>query len=282
MMMDSLAKFIVLLTMLSISDSGGLRAEEPPTGISLAEVSAGRARIIDLSYPLNSKNAFWPGDNYQPFKLETIATLERNGVLSKAFSSPEHLGTHLDAPSHFAKGQISVDQIKPEDLIGPGVVIDVAGRVAENPDFLLTTEHIEAWEARHGRIPDRAIVLLNTGWGKFWGNTVRYQNKDPRGQMHFPGFSVEVTRLLVEQRKIRGLGLDTMSIDYGLSRDFAVHKLVNGAGRYGLENVANLDELPPRNFWLIVAPMKIETGSGGPTRIFALMPTPASESQSTR
>jgi kynurenine formamidase len=244
-------------------------AAEP---LTLDDVLAGRAEIVDLTYPLNRQSAYWPGENYTPFTLKTLATIERDGVLSKAFSTPEHLGTHLDAPNHFAGKQISVDEIKPEDLFAPGVMLDVAARAAENPDFVLTAEHVMAWEAQHGRIPDRAIVLLNTGWHHFWGNQARYQNMDPRGRMHFPGFGLDAAKLLVEERKVRGIGLDTMSIDCGGSRDFAVHKLVNGAGRYGLENVARLDKLPPRGFYLFVAPIKIETGTGGPTRIFAIVP----------
>jgi kynurenine formamidase len=139
------------------------------------------------------------------------------------------------------------------------------------PDFLLTAEHVRAWEAKHGRIPDGAVVLLHTGWDRRWGDVLRFQNKDARGQMHFPGFGADAAKFLVDQRTVRGIGIDTMSIDYGQSRDFAVHKIVNGAGRYGLENVANLDKLPPRDFYLIIAPIKIETGTGGPTRIFAIL-----------
>jgi kynurenine formamidase len=239
--------------------------------ISLDDLVFGKATIVDLSYPLNKNSAFWPGDNYKPFELHSIATFEQNGVLSKAFSSPEHLGTHIDAPNHFAKDQISVDQIKPESLFAPGVVIDAVGPVSLDPDFRLLPDHIKAWESQHGRIPDGAIVLVHTGWNRHWGDTLRYQNKDARGEMHFPAFSAEAAKFLVEERKVRGIGLDTMSMDYGLSKDFPVHKIVNSAGRYGLENVANLDKLPPRDFYLFVAPMKIETGSGGPTRIFAIL-----------
>jgi kynurenine formamidase len=259
---------LTLMVVLALAAAGVTNAKP----LTLEDVIAGRAQIFDLSYPLNSKSAFWPGDKYSPFKLETIATIEQDGVLSKAFSSPEHLGTHIDAPNHFAKNQISVDQIKPEALFGPGVVIDVAARASDNADFLLTAEHVKAWETKHGQIPDGAIVLLNTGWHRHWGNAARYQNKDPRGQMHFPGFGADAAKLLVEERRVRGIGIDTMSMDYGLSRDFAVHKIVNGAGRYGLENVANLDKLPMRGFHLFIAPMKIETGTGGPTRIFAFIP----------
>jgi kynurenine formamidase len=243
----------------------------PSSAVTFDDLVSGRAKIVDLSYPLNKNSAFWPGENYKPFELHTIATLEQNGVLSKAFASPEHLGTHIDAPNHFAKDQISVDQIKPESLFAPGVVIDVVGPVSLDPDFRLSIDHIKAWETQHGRIPDGAIVMLHTGWDRHWGDTLRYQNKDAHGEMHFPAFSAEAAKFLIEERKVRGIGLDTMSMDCGLSKDFPAHKVVNGAGRYGLENVANLDKLPPRGFYLFVAPMKIETGSGGPTRIFAIV-----------
>lgn len=247
-------------------------AGEPnAASISLADLATGRAKIIDLAHPLNKQTPYWPGENYHPFELKTIATIERDGVLSKEFSMPEHLGTHLDAPNHFAKNQISVAEIKPEDLFAPGVMIDVSGPVAEDADFELTPAHIKEWEATHGKIPDGAIVLLNTGWSRHYANPQRYQNKDPRERMHFPGFGGEAATFLVKERNIRGLGLDTMSIDRGLSRDFAVHKVVNGAGRYGLENVANLGKLPTRDFFLIVAPIKTDAGTGGPTRIFAIL-----------
>jgi kynurenine formamidase len=262
---------IAICIAFSSSCGSGMAAEPAAGKITLEDLATGRAKIIDLAHPLNKQAPYWPGENYHPFELKTIATIERDGVLSKEFSMPEHLGTHIDAPNHFAKGQISVAEIKPENLVGPGVMIDVSGPVAEDSDFELTPAHIKEWEVTHGQIPAGAIVLLNTGWSRHYGNTQRYQNKDPRERMHFPGFGAEAATFLVKERNIRGLGLDTMSIDRGLSRDFAVHKIVNGAGRYGLENVANLNELPPRDFFLFIAPIKVETGTGGPTRIFAIL-----------
>jgi kynurenine formamidase len=262
---------VVICIALASSCAAGIAAEPTIGSISLEDLAAGRAKIIDLAHPLNQQTPYWPGGSYHPFELKTIATIERDGVLSKEFSTPEHLGTHIDAPNHFAKKQISVAEIKPENLFGPGVMIDVSGPVAEDADFELTPAHIKEWEATHGQIPDGAIVLLNTGWSRHYGNAQRYQNKDLRERMHFPGFGAEAATFLVKDRNIRGLGLDTMSIDRGLSRDFAVHKIVNGAGRYGLENVGNLSKLPPRDFFLLIAPIKIETGTGGPTRIFAIL-----------
>jgi len=240
--------------------------------LTLEQLVSGELRIIDLAYTLGEKTPYWPGDNYEPFRLKTIATIEKDGVLSKAFYTPEHLGTHLDAPNHFEKNQPSVDEIKTEQLFATGVTIDISLQAESDADYRLTTKDIADWERAHGRIPDRAIVLLRTGWGRHWTNYPRYKNQDVMGRMHFPGYSAEAAKLLINERSVRGLGIDTLSIDHGLSKDFIVHHIVNGAGRYGLENLANLDQLPPRGFYLFVAPIKIENGSGGPARVFAVMP----------
>jgi kynurenine formamidase len=242
--------------------------------LTLEDVASGRARIVDLTYPLNERTNFWPGDDYEPFTLETLATLEEDGVLSKAMRLPEHIGTHIDAPNHFEPNRPSVDEIKPIDLIGPGIVIDITPQSEADSDYGLTVADIQEWEQSHGRIPDRAIVLLKTGWGRFWSQPQRFQGRDTRGNLHFPSYTGAAARFLVHERNVRGLGVDTLSIDRGLSQDFEVHHITNAASRYGLENIAHLDQLPPRGFTLIVAPMKIETGTGGPTRIFAILPQP--------
>ncbi|MDB5390800.1 MAG: kynB [Planctomycetaceae bacterium] len=239
---------------------------------TLDQLCTGQLRLIDLSYALNDKNAFWPAANYQAFQLKNLATLEQNGVLSKAFATPEHLGTHLDAPNHFERNQPSVDQIKPENLFATGVVVDVSMQATANPDYALTVQNLTEWEREHNRIPDGSVVLLKTGWGEFWKNLPRYKNQDVMGQLHFPGYSPDAARWLIRERRIKGIGIDTLSIDPGRSKDFAVHHIVNGAGLFGLENVANLEQLPVRGFHLIIAPIKIETGTGGPTRIFAVLP----------
>ena len=256
---------------------GGLcrgTARAQPGSPTLEDLVQGRVPVVDLSYVLNEKTVFWPGERYHPFRIQTIATLERDGVLSKAVSFPEHIGTHMDAPNHFWGTGASVDQLPPRAFFAPGVMIDVAAVAAADPDFRLQRHHVQAWEERFGPVPQGAVVLLNTGWHRHWGNAVRYQNMDVQGRMHFPGYGVSAAEYLVQKRKVRGLGIDTMSIDYGLSRDFPVHKIAARAGVYGLENVANLDRLPPRGFYVFVAPMKVEGGTGGPTRIFAILARP--------
>jgi kynurenine formamidase len=256
----------------SLADNTVDPADARAKSLTLDQLCSGRLQIVDLTYTLNDKSPYWPGEDYEPFRLKTIATLEKNGVLSKAFFCPEHLGTHLDAPNHFEANQPAVHELKPENLFAPGVVIDISARAGADADYELSLRDIAGWEKDHGPIPEGAIVLASTGWGRFWTNYARYKNQDVMGKLHFPGYAPDAARMLVHERHVKGLGIDTLSMDRGLSKDFPVHHIVNAAGRFGLENVARLDELPPRGFYVTVAPIKIETGSGGPARIFALLP----------
>src|SRR5579864_762583 len=236
----------------------------------LEGISTGKTRLIDLSYAINDKLVQWPGDE-KFFEAKVNASVEKNGYFTRSFWMLEHYGTHLDAPAHFPPGKITVDQIPVKQLFGPAVVIDVRAESTKDADYRLPAGHIEEWEMRHRRIPEGAIVLLRTGWASRWPDAQKYRNQDAQGRMHFPGFSVEAARLLIE-RKVSGLGCDTMSIDYGASTDFAVHHLALGSGLYHLENLADLSALPEIGAFLVVAPIKLEGGSGGPVRVFALLP----------
>lgn len=238
----------------------------------LEDVMEGKASVIDLTYPLNDKNAYWPVGNYASFKFEVIANIKKDMVFSGRYSTPEHLGTHIDAPNHFELNQASVDQIPFEQLVGPAVIIDVTDKTDRDPDYALSQSDILLWEKANGQILDGSIVLLNTGWSKRWHNFEEYKNMDSNSRMHFPGYSKEAAAFLVEKRHIKGIGIDTLSGDCGNCSDFKVHHIINGAGKFILENVANLDKLPPKGITLIVAPIKIEGGSGGQCRIWALLP----------
>ncbi len=235
------------------------------TGIALR-----RARIVDLSYAIHSKLPRWPGDT-RVFVAKTNATFKKSGYFTRSFWMLEHYGTHLDAPVHFPSGKNTVDRIPPGKFFGPAVVIDVRKEAKKDADYRLTTERVARWEKQHGRIPRGAIVLLRTGWASRWPNEKRFRNMDARGVMHSPGFSVEAVKRFL-QRKISGLGIDTISVDYGASHDYAVHTLSHGAGLYHLENLANLSALPESGALLIVAPIKLAGGSGGPARVFAILP----------
>ena len=236
----------------------------------LEGVSTGKTRVVDLSYAINDKLVPWPGDE-KWFEAKVNASVEKNGYFTRSFWMLEHYGTHLDAPAHFPPGKATVDQIPAKQLLGPAVVMDVRAEGAKDADYQLPARGIEEWEKQHGRIPQGAIVLLRTGWASRWPDAKKYRNQDAQGRMHFPGFSVDAAKLLI-QRKASGLGCDTMSIDYGASTDFAVHHLALGSGLYHQENLADLSALPEMGAFLIAAPIKLEGGSGGPVRVFALLP----------
>src|SRR5213592_642393 len=236
----------------------------------LDEISTGKTRVVDLSYTINDQLVRWPGDE-KVFEAKVNASVEKNGYFTRSFWMLEHYGTHLDAPAHFPPGKTTVDQIPVKQLFGPAVVIDVRVESNKDADYQLPATRIEDWEKKHGRIPEGAIVLLRTGWASRWPDVERYRNQDAKGKMHFPGFSVEAAKLLIS-RRVSGLGCDTLSIDYGASADFAVHHLALGAGLYHLENLADMSEVPEASAVLIVAPIKLEGGSGGAVRVFALLP----------
>ncbi len=234
-------------------------------------------RVVDLTYAFDEKTLYWP-TSPTTFKLDRLSYGKTEAgffYASNAFCTPEHGGTHLDAPIHFGEGKRTADQIPPEQLIGAAVVLDVSARAAADPDYRLTLQDVLAWEEKHGKIPQGAIVLLRTGWGARWPDPKRYLGDDKPGDasnLHFPSYGAEAARALLEQRKVGVLGVDTASIDHGPSKDFIVHQIASAANAPGLENVANLGELPATGAWVIALPMKIARGSGGPVRIVALVP----------
>jgi kynurenine formamidase len=191
-----------------------------------------------------------------------------------SYSASEHGGTHLDSPIHFAEGQATVDQIPLQKLIGPAIVIDVTAQAVQNRDYLVTSDDITAWEKAHGRIPEGSVAVLRTGWGRFWPDRKQYLGSDkPRdaSNLHFPGIARDAAEVLVA-KKVEGVAIDTASIDFGPSKDFIAHRILNGAGVYALENIANADKLPVTGATLIALPMKIGGGSGAPVRVIAILP----------
>jgi kynurenine formamidase len=254
----AIALFMTLLPTISRRDS------------LLEGIPAGKTRVLDLSYAINDKLVPWPGDE-KFFEAKVNATVEKNGYYTRSFWMLEHYGTHLDAPIHFPPGKTTVDQIPAKNFFGPAVVLDARTEAAKDADYRLSLRDVEKWERAHGRIPPGAIVLLRTGWASRWPDAAKYRNQSKDGKMHFPGFSAEAAKLLIE-RGASGLGCDTLSADYGASEDFSVHHLALGAGLYHLENLSDLRAMPEAGAFLVVAPIKLEGGSGGPVRVFALLP----------
>ncbi|MFL6245100.1 MAG: cyclase family protein [Thermoanaerobaculia bacterium] len=241
-------------------------------------IDLAQTQLVDLTWPYDDKTLYWP-TSPSAFELKELSYGPTPGgwfYSSYAICTPEHGGTHLDAPIHFGEGKMTVDRIPLERLIAPAVVIDVADRAAANADYRLTADDIRAWESQHGAIASGTIVLLHTGWGKRWPDRKSYFGDDTPGKtdnLHFPSYGEDAARLLVEQRHVAAIGVDTASIDYGQSKDFIVHRVANGADVPGLENVAHLERLPARGAFLMALPMKIAGGSGGPVRIVGLVPT---------
>jgi kynurenine formamidase len=245
--------------------------------VRTSQVQVPQGRIVDLSHPFNADTIYWP--TAQTFTLEKVAEGHTPGgywYAANDFRAAEHGGTHLDAPVHFAQGGDTADEVPLRRLMGRGVVVDVTDAALADRDHEISRADLRAHERRHGRIPRRAIVLLRTGYGRFWPDRERYMGTAERGEaavakLHFPGLHPDAARWLVRERAVRAVGLDTASIDRGRSTTFETHQVLGAANVPVFENVADLQKLPAEGFLFIGLPMKIEGGSGGPLRAMAIV-----------
>lgn len=244
---------------------------------NLAELFS-KGTWIDLTYAFSDSTLYWPNNKIN-FHLDTLSLGVTPGGFfysSYQFCAPEHGGTHLDAPIHFAAKGWTSDQIPVNNLNGTAIVVDVSEKALKNRDYLVSTGDLEAWEDKNSKIADDAIVLLRTGYGKFYPDALTYFGTNEHGpeavpKLHFPGLDPEAAAWLVQNRKVKAVGLDTPSIDYGQSKDFKSHQVLLGANIPVFENVANLEKLPVTGSFVMALPMKIAGGSGGPLRIVAWM-----------
>lgn len=236
------------------------------------------SRVVDLSHTFDEQTVYWPTAE-QTFSLRKDAegvTEQGYYYAANSFATAEHGGTHIDAPVHFAAGRHTVDQIPPEQLIGRAVVVDVSAKCATDADYQISVGDFAAWEREHGAVPSGAIVLLRTGFGARWPDRRGYMGTDERGtaavpKLHFPGLHPDAARWLTENRQPRAVGLDTPSIDYGQSTLFESHRVLFDKNVPAFENLANLDQLPAKDFHVVALPMKIRGGSGGPLRAVAFV-----------
>ncbi len=236
-----------------------------PTPVSAQSFSF--SRILDLTHTTTPDFPTYSGELQLEF--ETLVTLERDGYNMYKWLLVEHTGTHMDAPFHFSDQQ-TADQIPAENLIGPLAVVDIRAKAETNPDAQLTLDDLKDWESKHGPIPDGGIVAMYSGWDAH-ASTAKFRNADDQGVMHFPGFHIEAIEFLLEERNVKGIFVDTLSLDYGPSTDFVVHYKWLPANRWGIECVANLGQLPPKGAIAVVGGPKIAGATGGPTRVFALL-----------
>ncbi len=236
--------------------------------------------LVDLSHAFDERTIFWP--TAERFTLEVVAQgMTPGGYFYAAnnFRTAEHGGTHLDAPVHFAANGQAADEIPLDRLVGPAAVVDVTAAAERNADYVVTVADFNAFESRHGRIPDGAILLIRTGYSTRWPDPARYLGTAERGaaavpKLHFPGIDPAAARWLVEQRRIDAVGIDTASIDYGQSTTYEAHRVLYDSNIPGLENLTALDRLPPTGAVVIALPMKIAGGSGAPLRAIAVLPAP--------
>lgn len=258
----------------------------PVTVLSLLaeELNNGRVKVVDLTQPLAPDTPvidlppiFAPSP---PLTVEVISKYDDKGPAWywNTLHLGEHTGTHFDAPVHWITGkdraQNTTDTIPPRQFIGPACVIDVSKEVAQFEDFLLTRDHVLAWEGEHGKIPAGAWVLLRTDWAKRQGREA-FLNAKEDGP-HSPGWTADCLRFLAHERDVLGVGVETVGTDAGqaggFDPPFPAHNIMHGAGKLGLASLCNLDQLPPTGAIVIAAPLKIVNGSGSPLRVLALVP----------
>jgi kynurenine formamidase len=234
---------------------------------------------IDLTYPFDEHTVYWPSDTLG-FTMDTVfygITDQDYFYCSFSFSSAEHGGTHLDAPVHFAEGMKSVEALTLDQLIGRAVIVDVSTKALEDRDYLVSIEDFLDWEKDHGLLPEQSIVLIRTGYGKFWPDREGYLGTSRKGpeavaSLHFPGLDPDAALWLTTERSIKAIGLDTPSIDYGQSGTFKSHRILFAHNIPAFENLANLDKLPTLGAWIVALPMSISGGSGAPLRAVAWIP----------
>jgi len=233
--------------------------------------------VVDLTYSFEENTIFWPTEEGFRLEVQFNGTTEKGfHYSSNKFQTPEHGGTHMDAPVHFFADGNTADKVELNSLIGAAIVIDISGQTEKNIDYQLMPEDLTEWEKSNGRIPDNSIVIIKTGLGKYWPDRKKYMGTDERGaqavaKLHFPGLHHSAAAWLIEERKLKAVGIESPSIDYGQSTLFETHVLLGGNNIPIFENVANVDKLPLKGFTVIALPMKIKGGSGGPLRIIALL-----------
>jgi len=228
------------------------------------------AHVLDLTHALDEDTPYIPAPDITfPFKKTSIATIAKNGVAAYRWEIHEHLGTQIDAPSHFFEQGLSLELLPVDRLVVPLVVIDVSARASSNPDTSVTVADIAAWERRHGRIPQDAAVMMASGWDSRIKDAKAFVNADASGAMHFPGFSPEAASFLARSRQVSGIGVDTLSLDPGLDVTYAAHKAWLATGKWGVELVANLRQAPPMGATVFVGAVKVKGATGGPVRLIA-------------
>jgi kynurenine formamidase len=224
--------------------------------------------VHDLTHTFSARTPVFPA--FKPIQIRPKFSSAKDGFFANEITFDEHTGTHMDAPVHFVAGAQTADKLPADKFFAPLAVISIDARAAKNADALVTVDDVLEWEKRHGRLPAGAFVAMYSGWGSRVSNVDRFLNKDSKGTMHAPGFSEDVAKFLVKERDIVGAGVDTLSLDAASAAKFVAHLALLGAGKYGVELLANLNAVPPSGAMIIVGGPKHEGASGGPCRVYAV------------
>ena len=225
--------------------------------------------VYDLTHTLSPKTPVFPA--FKPIQIRPKFSIAKDGFFANEITFDEHTGTHMDGPVHFVGGGATADKLPADKFFAPLAVISIEDRASKNADALVSVDDVLAWEKRYGRLPAGVFVAMYSGWGARVANGDRFLNKDAKGTMHAPGFSEEAARFLVKERYIVGAGVDTLSLDDASASKFVAHLALLGAGKYGVELLANLDTVPPSGATIIVGAPKHEGASGGPARVYAVV-----------
>ncbi|MEM7726815.1 MAG: cyclase family protein [Cyanobacteria bacterium P01_A01_bin.45] len=223
-------------------------------------------KVVHLSHVIKLDIPQWEGD--PPVEFKTVAELGKDGYYLRQFSIGEHSATHINAAKSFYEDGISIDEYPAESLVKPAIVIDVYTQAQVRADYLLSIADVEEWEKKYGRIPNDSIVLLYTGWQEKWCGAEEFFNQDDLGEMHFPGFSYDAVKFLLNERQIAGIGIDTHGVDSGKDTEFVVNRLILKESRIVLENLTNLHKLPPLGTTLVIGILRLDDGSGSPAGVF--------------
>lgn len=231
-------------------------------------------KMVDLSHTLYDEFPTYGGDKW--FAMENVVNYKKDKINLNRWIVMEHVGTHMDAPIHFSADGKTADLLPLTDLLVPVAVIDISARAASNPDATVTPDDIKAWEAKNGPLPEGCCVVMNSGWHKLVGDSLKFRGKDDKGLFHTPGFHVETAKMLISERSVKGIGVDTMSIDTGYSTNppeatFPVHYTWLPTGRWGVECLANLDNFPEKGGYMLLGIPKVKGATGGPTRVIGIL-----------
>jgi kynurenine formamidase len=248
----------------AVTASTPAAAQQKPT-----RLSKGFRDVVDLTHPFSAALPVYPG--YKPLRTQARSSIAQDGFANNELTFDEHTGTHVDAPSHFIDGAVSADRIPVDRLIAPLVIISLADRAANDADTLVSVDDLRQWENRYGRVPAGAFVAMHSGWDARATSTDRFLNRDAKGTMHAPGFGEQASRFLVDERDISGVGVDTLSLDAAAAQKFVAHLAILGAGKYGVELLANLGRVPPSGATVIIGAPKHVGATGGPARVLALV-----------